>query len=83
MFKLIRIRKWRVPNALAAAAALLLLASSLAGIERPASPADSTPALAGSHPAEAAPNEAAPNLLAETPVKQARTFRVNLFLFRH
>lgn len=81
MLKLNRIRKWHVPNTLAIAAALLLLASSLAGVERPAKPFESGASLAASQPASVGQPEAAP--LAQAPVKKARKFRVSLFLFRH
>jgi hypothetical protein len=83
MLKLIRIRKWHVPNALAVAAALLLVASSLAGVEQPADPADAAVSLADA-PADVAPrHEAGLQPLAQASHKQTRKFRVNLFLFRH
>ena len=83
MLKLIRIRKWHVPNALAVAAALLLLASSLAGLGSPAQPVEAGYSLAASQPASAGQAEAAPQPLTQAPVKKARKFRVHLFLFRH
>ena len=47
MLKLTPIRKWRVPNALAIVGALLLLVSTLAGVERPDGPAEAAASLAG------------------------------------
>ena len=49
MLKLNRIRKWHIPNAVAIAAALLLLVSSLISVEQPADPV-TAPSLAASQP---------------------------------
>jgi hypothetical protein len=83
MLKLIRIRKWHIPNALAVAAAFLLLASSLARLETPVQPLATEASLAVTQPASAGQPEAAPQPLMQAPVKKARKFRVSLFLFRH
>ena len=83
MLKLIRFRKWHVPNALAVAAAFLLLASSLARVETPVQPLEAGATLAVSQPASVGQPEAAPQPLTQAPVKKARKFRVSLFLFRH
>jgi hypothetical protein len=83
MLKLNRIRTWQVPNALAVAAALLLVASSLAGVERPANPADAAVSLADGQANAASQPEAGLQPLAHASGKQTRKFRVNLFLFRH
>jgi hypothetical protein len=83
MLKLTPIRKKRIPNTLAIAGALLLLVSTLAGVERPDSPAESTVSLAGTAAETMVQPTAAPEPLGQAPAKQARKFRVNLFLFRH
>jgi hypothetical protein len=83
MLKLIRIRKRHVPNTLAVAAALLLLASSLARVESPVRPGEAGASLAVSQPASTGHPEAASQPLAHAPLKKARKFRVSLFLFRH
>ena len=80
MLKLTRFRKWHMPNAVAIAAALLLLVSTLVSMKQPAEPM-AAPLLAatqaGTIPQQAAESEQL------APAKQARKFRVNLFLFRH
>ena len=83
MLKLTPIRKKRVPNALAIAGALLLLVSTLAGVERPDSPAEATASLAGTAAETVIQPVASPEALDQANAKQARKFRVNLFLFRH
>ena len=83
MLKPIRIRKLRIPNALAIGAALLLLASSLAHVGGPTPAGEAGTSLATLQPASVEPMEAASQPLAQAPVKKARKFRVNLFLFRH
>jgi hypothetical protein len=66
----------------AIAAALLLLVSSLISVEQPADPV-TAPSLAASQ-TDTIPRQATePEQLALAPAKQARKFRVNLFLFRH
>ena len=82
MLKLIRSRKWHIPNAVAIGAALLLLVSTLISVEQPAAPA-AAPSLAVSQ-TDTIPHQATePEQPALAPAKQARKFRVNLFLFRH
>jgi hypothetical protein len=82
MLKLIRIRKWHIPNAVAITAALLLLVSTLISVEQPGDPAPA-PLLAASQ-ADTIPHQATePEQFTLAPAKQARKFRVNLFLFRH
>jgi hypothetical protein len=83
MLKPIRIRKWRIPNALAIAAALLLLASSLAHVEGPTPAGEAGMSLATLQPASVEPAQSAHTPLAQAPVKKTPKFRVNLFLFRH
>ncbi len=83
MLKLIRIRKWHIPNALAVAAAFLLVATSLAGVERPANPTDATIALAQAQENVVHQPGAGPQPLTQTTPKQTHKFRVKLFLFRH
>lgn len=83
MLKLTPIRKWRVPNALAIMGALLLLVSTLAGVERPDGPAEAAASLAGTAVETMIQPAASPEALDQAPAKQARKFRVNLFLFRH
>jgi hypothetical protein len=83
MLKPIRIRKWHVPNALAVAAAFLLLASSLARVEMPAQTGESGASLAASEPVSVWQPEEAHQPLTQAPVMKARKFRVSLFLFRH
>jgi len=83
MLKLIRYRKWRIPNAVAIAAALLLLVSAVADVERPNSPAAGAPSLAGSQDRAVTQPASTPEHSANASTKQARKFRVHLFLFRH
>ena len=80
---MIRIRKWHIPNALAVAAALLLVASSLAGVERPANPSDAAASLAQAQNNIVHPAGAGAQSLTQKSKKQTHTFRVKLFLFRH
>ena len=80
MLKLTRIRKWHMPNAVAIAAALLLLVSTLVSMKGPAAPM-AAPLLAATQAETILQQAAESEHLA--PAKQTRKFRVNLFLFRH
>jgi hypothetical protein len=83
MLKAIRFRKWRIPNTLAIAAALLLLVTSLADIQRPADRAPGGSAFANSQGQAVTQPADAPEPLAHTSTRQTQKFRVNLFMFRH
>jgi hypothetical protein len=82
MLPLTRTRKNRIPNRLAIYAALLLVVTSLAGIDGSARPADNEPVL-----------ESASIVAGETPallragnsstVKANKGFKMSLFLFRN
>ena len=83
MLKRIRHRTRRIPNSVAIAAALLLLLSALADVERPSTPAAGAASLAASQGQAMTQPAAPPEHSAQSRTKQANKFRVHLFLFRH
>ena len=82
MLRLNRIRKRHIPNTLAIAAALLLLISALVSVEQPADSL-AAPSLAASQAETISQQATGQERLAHAPAKQARKFRISLFLFRH
>lgn len=76
MIRLTRARKIRVSNRLAALAAFLLVAATVAGVSAPVD-SDEAPMLASSHQAEAQP---AGGDLAS--ISKNKGFKVSLYLFR-
>ena len=83
MLKRIRYRKLRIPNAVAIAAALLLLISALADAQRPSSPTATTSSLAASQGQVVTQPATMPEQTSHARTKQAHKFRVHLFMFRH
>ena len=83
MLNAIRFRKWRIPNTLAIAAALLLLVTALADVQRPADRAPDGNALADSQSQATIQAVEASEHLAHSSTRQTHKFRVNLFMFRH
>ena len=83
MLKLTRYRKTRIPNAVAIAAAFLLLISALADTNPPDNPAAGANSLAGSQGQTISQPDDLPQHSTQAGSKHARKFRVHLFLFRH
>lgn len=83
MLRRLRYRKWRIPNTVAAAAALLLLISALADVERPDTPTATASSQAASQGQTTTQPESTPELPVQARTKQAHKFRVHLFMFRH
>lgn len=83
MPRLTRNRSWRVPHGLAVAAALMLLASTLAGVSGLTGTPDATGAqLSALQSADAERRADAEDGIAQKATRQTRKFRANLLLFR-